>query len=74
MLIEGAVEPPAPLSRSKSATMLKMDASSTITDDDMNTLCLLLSSSVALLESHVDNEFLLSLTLVDKVDSQCGAN
>lgn len=54
------------MNRSKSATLLKME-SMPISEEDLNALCQLIYISMALLESNIDNEFLLGLYLLDKV-------
>uniref|UniRef100_A0A7E4UWN9 MOR2-PAG1_N domain-containing protein n=1 Tax=Panagrellus redivivus TaxID=6233 RepID=A0A7E4UWN9_PANRE len=75
MLIENEIHPnivtSTPLNRSKSAATLKIDASSA--DDDGIGACVqLLSIAVAMLESHIDNEYLLALNLMDKIFDSAG--
>ncbi|KAI1729370.1 protein furry like protein [Ditylenchus destructor] len=76
LLIENAAAVPpevtTPLNRSKSATTLKLDGTSPLISEEeytisINALCQLISISVAMLESSVDNEFLLALHLLDKI-------
>lgn len=55
------------MNRSKSATLLKIE-SAPISEEDINTLCQIIYISLALLESNIDNEFLLGLCLLDKVN------
>lgn len=54
------------MNRSKSATLLKIETAQ-INEDDLNALCQLIYIALALLESSIDNEFLLGLSLLDKV-------
>jgi hypothetical protein len=63
---EAIMFPPPQLSRSKSATTLKLNCLDT-NEEQMNAFSQLLAISIALMESHVDNEFLLGLNLFDKV-------
>lgn len=70
MLIENempsTIVPATPLNRSKSAATLQVDTSLT-NEDSIGAFVQLMSIAVAMLESHVDNEYLLALTLMDKV-------
>uniref|UniRef100_A0A914ZBN0 Cell morphogenesis protein C-terminal domain-containing protein n=1 Tax=Panagrolaimus superbus TaxID=310955 RepID=A0A914ZBN0_9BILA len=61
----------APFNRSKSAATLKVDTSLT-NEDSIGAFVQLMSIAVAMLESHVDNEYLLALTLMDKLLEAAG--
>jgi hypothetical protein len=54
------------LNRAKSATMIKID-SCAISEEAINALAQLISMCSCLLESQIDNEFLLSLHLLNHV-------
>lgn len=58
-----------PLNRSKSAATLKVDTSLT-NEDSIGAFVQLMSIAVAMLESHIDNEYLLALNLMDKVSKK----
>ncbi|KAI6214573.1 hypothetical protein M3Y94_00284400 [Aphelenchoides besseyi] len=72
LLLEHSSQPDVPpLNRCRSAATINLD-SLVLTDDSVNALSQLIAVCACLLESQVDNEFLLSIHLLNRILECCG--
>ena len=70
--VHGSVVTSTPLNRSKSAATLKVETAAN--EEGINAFAQLMSIAIAMMESHIDNEYLLALNLMDKILDSVGSD